>query len=237
MFGYGVIENGTAGQRREALIPFDGHVCAGREWRASGCTPFVEFVLSAQGSNLAGVRPTRDSCSGDSGGPVFWESDGRRDGPRFVVGVVSRATSLQTYVNSQPCGGGGIYSTVGRHTVIGWLRKEMRREHERRLEREKPLPPADPEREKSLSQEEQEQEKTLRENEAEARRFKDICVLGEACSDPPPTETEAPETLPVPTEPAAEPQPAAVTQPRTILNAPAAAPPALPPVIRGRPPN
>ncbi len=119
VYGYGYTETGAIGERRGAPIAVATLTCTGREWSRIGCAGFREFVLSQRG--VLGVMPStalRDSCGGDSGGPVFW-GDGSL---AYLVGLVSRAVDLRTVVAGQPCGGGGIYSNVGRHSVINWLR-------------------------------------------------------------------------------------------------------------------
>ena len=72
----------------------------------NGCVPGVspggEFV--AGGGN-------KDSCFGDSGGPVYLDTP---RGP-IVVGAVSRGTDN----SPTPCGGGGIY--VRTDKIVSWL--------------------------------------------------------------------------------------------------------------------
>ena len=123
VFGYGFTEQGKIGERRGAGVPVVSYTCTERRWRQQGCSSLREFVLSAQLSS--GTKETyprlRDSCGGDSGGPVFWYSAERRV---YLVGIVSRGLNTTTRVAGQPCGGGGIYSVVGRHSVIAWLESE-----------------------------------------------------------------------------------------------------------------
>ena len=121
VYGYGRTERGLLGERRDAIIPIATLTCSTPAWQHSGCAPFVEFVLSAQGtSSSGGLAALRDSCSGDSGGPVFWIDKDRA----FLVGLVSRGLDVNVSVAGLPCGGGGIYSTVGRFSVIHWLESE-----------------------------------------------------------------------------------------------------------------
>lgn len=73
-----------------------------------GCLPDLEIVVPGSASN------TTDTCTGDSGGPLFVPRD--RDtqpwpdwivGPKIVAGVTSRALAA-----SGKCGPGGIYTSV-----------------------------------------------------------------------------------------------------------------------------
>ena len=121
VYGYGFTEHGALGERRETFVPVATLTCVGRRWRGTGCAPFVEFVLSARGVRNAAGRPSiKDSCGGDSGGPVFLITGTRS----YLVGIVSRGLAGGPMIAGKPCGGGGIYSTVGRHSVINWLTNE-----------------------------------------------------------------------------------------------------------------
>jgi uncharacterized protein (TIGR03382 family) len=67
-------------------------------------------VVAPRGEFMAGGLGV-DACFGDSGGPVFLDTD---DGPA-LVGVVSRGLSLP----GAPCGQGGIY--VRADKVVSWI--------------------------------------------------------------------------------------------------------------------
>ena len=58
-----------------------------------------------------------DTCGGDSGGPVFLFVNGA---PRLVAVTSRAAPGTQANPNSQ-CGGGGIYTLIGRKSVHQWL--------------------------------------------------------------------------------------------------------------------
>ncbi len=68
-------------------------------------------VIAPRGEFAAGGMG-RDSCFGDSGGPVFMPTD---DGP-VLLGVVSRGLATA----AAPCGGGGVYVRADR--VMAWVR-------------------------------------------------------------------------------------------------------------------
>lgn len=121
VFGYGKTETGYVGQRRSAEIDIASSLCVDSKWQNLGCSPFLEFILSNhQNSSRSGISQFRDSCGGDSGGPVFWKNE---RGNLYLVGVVSRAIRSNVRLSGLPCGGGGIYSVVGRHSVIRWLQE------------------------------------------------------------------------------------------------------------------
>jgi hypothetical protein len=110
--GYGFTSAGTLGVRNLAPIPIFSFDC---EERALGrfCAPFAEMILA----EALGPRARDDTCGGDSGGPVFRLVDGV---PR-IVGVTSRAAPGIQDDPTLHCGGGGIYTLLGRVTVHQWL--------------------------------------------------------------------------------------------------------------------
>lgn len=114
--GYGRDPDGTGSQeqRRQANLSFSSLTCVGLAERQLGCVPFRELIL---GANNAGSR-LFDSCGGDSGGPAFIVQNGKT----IPIAAVSRALPNQPAAN---CGGGGIYTQLGRADVVGWLRNEI----------------------------------------------------------------------------------------------------------------
>ena len=58
------------------------------------------------------------SIVSSSGGPIFRVSEGQYT----LVGITSRAVPFAQIDPSMQCGGGGIYTIVGRETVHNWLR-------------------------------------------------------------------------------------------------------------------
>jgi hypothetical protein len=111
--GYGFDENGNLGTRLYADIGVDSIACSESWYAWTGCSQLYEFILGLKPSN--GVL--RDTCSGDSGGPVFAVSGSTS----FLVGVVSRGVPLAQPYARGACGAGGIYTHVGRAAVISWL--------------------------------------------------------------------------------------------------------------------
>jgi secreted trypsin-like serine protease len=84
---------------------------------------FREFVLS--NPSLGPGSPAIDTCSGDSGGPVYWfaqryDHEGNLGVHRFLVGITSRALAGVDQSFGQ-CGGGGVYTAVVHGDVLAWL--------------------------------------------------------------------------------------------------------------------
>jgi hypothetical protein len=110
--GYGFTDKHVLGNVNWASIPIASADCSEPALRAS-CAPFAEMVL-AYGP---GSGRFSDTCGGDSGGPVF-----RIDGDNYtLVGVTSRAAPGIDVDPLLHCGGGGIYTLIGRRSVQDWL--------------------------------------------------------------------------------------------------------------------
>lgn len=106
-----------------AFSPILDFFCASGQSADSPCFSFKEFVLSNLPSTFAAAK---DSCDGDSGGPVYWFAGGRdREGKagvhRFLIGITSRGLAGVPQFGSTACGGGGIYTAVGDVELLGWL--------------------------------------------------------------------------------------------------------------------
>lgn len=110
--GYGYTEDRTLGVRMRADIPIQSAACTERRY-AKECSPYSEMVLGEL--QRGGIR--KDTCRGDSGGPVFLIENGRY----VLVAVTSRASSARPDDPELGCGGGGIYTVVARVSVISWL--------------------------------------------------------------------------------------------------------------------
>lgn len=108
LVGYGTTNAmGTTGygKRRVVDVPVASHDCEPAEVGFKyGCDPGLEMVA-------ASPLLDRDSCRGDSGGPVYVEVAGRW----LLAGATSRATKGA----AQPCGEGGIYVRVDRYST--WM--------------------------------------------------------------------------------------------------------------------
>jgi len=118
--GYGRIDDGSVPEGRQyAQVNVVSIFCSRGSILGSRCAPFREFALSnalVRGGRLV------DTCSGDSGGPVFLvrkDSDGKDS--YALVGVTSRGLNNVRRIAGLPCGGGGIYTAVGHSDVIKWL--------------------------------------------------------------------------------------------------------------------
>src|SRR5262245_24177644 len=109
--GYSGNDRDSLGGRRFASIGVDSIGCVEPWMRWTGCSVLYEFIL--------GLRPTggkvKDTCSGDSGGPVFSGDN--------LVGIVSRGVPAAQPLSVGRCGAGGIYTHLGRLDVISWLKE------------------------------------------------------------------------------------------------------------------
>jgi secreted trypsin-like serine protease len=98
-FGYGV--------KRRVEVPIASLLCQGADdERDFGCVPGKEMVAGHRGLD-------RDSCKGDSGGPLYIKS---ADGEYYLLGATSRG------IGSRTCGDGGIYVRVDQ--FIDWIEQE-----------------------------------------------------------------------------------------------------------------
>jgi secreted trypsin-like serine protease len=111
--GYGYTSTAVIGIRMQAQIPIYSFDCE-EGALSSICSPFAEMLLS----EAPGPRVRTDTCGGDSGGPVFWFPNGA---PRLLAVTSRAAPGLQDDPNLH-CGGGGIYTLIGRNTVHQWLK-------------------------------------------------------------------------------------------------------------------
>jgi hypothetical protein len=114
VIGYGYTESRSIGVRNQGEVPVYSFDCEERV--LSGvCAPFTEMILAGGAAN----RPANDTCGGDSGGPVYWID---ADGFLQLVAITSRAAPGVQQDEALHCGGGGIYTLIGRTSVYDWLR-------------------------------------------------------------------------------------------------------------------
>ena len=109
LVGFGATDNAATAPNTklyEVTVPVIDPVC---NTPGAGCKPGA-IVGGKPGEFIAGGN-NKDSCNGDSGGPVYLTTP---RGP-VVIGAVSRALDSAT----TPCGGGGIYVRTDR--VVQWL--------------------------------------------------------------------------------------------------------------------
>jgi secreted trypsin-like serine protease len=110
--GYGYTGSGVIGFRNQGEVSVFSFDCEERRL-AKFCDPFTEMILADQ----AAASPPNDTCGGDSGGPVFWTNGGTAR----LVAVTSRAAPGVRQNATLHCGGGGIYTLIGRKNVHDWL--------------------------------------------------------------------------------------------------------------------
>lgn len=96
-----------AGRKRRARVPVEGWGCEGSRVRWSGCDPRYEMVI-------LGNRG-RDTCDGDSGGPVLEP----HLGSWRLLALVSRPIAA----TRTRCGEGGVYVRVDR--LADWLEERL----------------------------------------------------------------------------------------------------------------
>ncbi len=111
-FGSPAPRAGKTGRKRGVhLKPLDAAWgCDPRRASVAGCTPGHELVAVGLGA--------KDTCNGDSGGPLFELYDGHWQ----VVGIVSRPLRNSMAV----CGDGGIYTRVD--ILEDWIARTARRD-------------------------------------------------------------------------------------------------------------
>lgn len=114
-YGFRGNDSGSLGGRRFAEISVDSIGCVESWIQWTGCSVLYEFIL--------GLHPTggklKDTCSGDSGGPVFSGEN--------LVGIVSRGVPTAQPFSLGKCGAGGIYTHLGRLDVMSWLNENAGR--------------------------------------------------------------------------------------------------------------
>ncbi len=107
LVGFGLAQadgGGTNTSLREAMAPVLDPDCSGGNGCRDGASPNGEFVAGGGGA---------DSCFGDSGGPVYLDTE---RGP-VLIASVSRGLAG----NPEPCGGAGIY--VRTDKLAAWIEK------------------------------------------------------------------------------------------------------------------
>jgi hypothetical protein len=110
--GYGYTEKHVLGRRAFAQIPIASANCTEPQF-APYCAPFAEMILAS----AVGTQRRTDTCKGDSGGPIFLINEIGYT----LIGITSRNAPG---VDDDPilhCGGGGIYTLLGRRSVQDWL--------------------------------------------------------------------------------------------------------------------
>lgn len=118
--GYGVNSNGQSGIQSFAHVAILDETCTYLPQIAGGCVGMKEFVLSDRWNSRKDPKKASDTCQGDSGGPAFLID--AVTGELVLIGVTSRGYS-ETKGSAAGCGQGGIYTHLGRASVLKWLRQ------------------------------------------------------------------------------------------------------------------
>ncbi|CAN5726501.1 hypothetical protein BH11MYX1_BH11MYX1_47810 [soil metagenome] len=103
LVGFGLTDAAGTGDNsrlHQAMLTVSDPSCTSEQACAAKVAPNGEFVAGGDG---------KDSCFGDSGGPIYLED--------ALIGVVSRGVGT----SAQPCGGGGIYVRADR--VAAWIER------------------------------------------------------------------------------------------------------------------
>jgi hypothetical protein len=122
--------------RMRASVPVLTPDCFDKPTYRVSCMPFLEMILA----DSYGTRVPHDTCGGDSGGPVFVQkqittlpkctenpNENYDNKPKIsqeqdvVVAITSRAAPFSQPLRGAHCGGGGIYTLIGRHSVFAWF--------------------------------------------------------------------------------------------------------------------
>ena len=114
--GFGIADDGRSGIRRRVNLGVTSLACTSRHAVRRGCRPYSEMMMGAGRRD----QTRHDTCSGDSGGPVFLLDQSGRSRP---VAVVSRAVSRLRGEPNRSCLLGGVYTHIGLPGVLNWLKK------------------------------------------------------------------------------------------------------------------
>jgi len=119
--GFGATENPIAepiGIKRRVDVPIASSACSSTVSTSEGSVTDANFYGCAPGTELVAGAPSldKDSCNGDSGGPLFVES---QNGNLYLAATTSRATGPP---GLRPCGDGGIYVRSD-DKIVKWLQK------------------------------------------------------------------------------------------------------------------
>ena len=136
--GYGETEAGTFGTRMKTEVPVLSPDCLESPYEFF-CAPFQEMILA----DRTGSRVPRDTCAGDSGGPVYVRApvslpscvdgalevsyENQPDNDKItvlqdvLVAVTSRAAPFTQALAGGHCGGGAVNTLIGRQSVYAWF--------------------------------------------------------------------------------------------------------------------
>ena len=112
----GNLSKEPTGIKRRVDVPIASDACIGKVNTTNGPVDDSVYYGCSPGHEIVAGAPSleKDSCNGDSGGPLFVASE---DGNLYLAGTTSRSTGPP---GVRPCGDGGIYVRTGAR-VVKWL--------------------------------------------------------------------------------------------------------------------
>ena len=120
--GYGVGANPVMdpqGIKRMVDVPVVSVACNGNATTKNGPVSDLVYYRCSSGTELVAAAPSlsKDTCKGDSGGPMYVVTS---DGGLYLAATVSRATGTP---GVRECGDGGIYVRID-GKVLQWIEKQ-----------------------------------------------------------------------------------------------------------------
>ena len=115
--GFGAIDrDGKAfvGQKQFARVPIQSVRCSGT---SAGVSSSKRFGCMENRELIAGLIGEADTCSGDSGGPLFIEQHIESNGNKKIRRQIAAITSRPVNGAKQACGVGGIYELVDKSNM------------------------------------------------------------------------------------------------------------------------
>jgi secreted trypsin-like serine protease len=117
--GFGLTQDSHVGQKMMVDIPVASIACQGSVSTRDGQAPDASYYGCSAGFELVAGAPllNKDTCSGDSGGPLFVQDSSGHD---YLAATTSRGVGSP---NARACGDGGIYVRSD-GAVAAWMRSK-----------------------------------------------------------------------------------------------------------------